>query len=174
MPTLPVIRALSPQVRTLAGSVWMMARFPIFAFLALTTWWHTRPRALLVANAILLVAFLGITLRVSESMSVNLAVMVIAQVTLGAAMALIYAASLYFGMVLSEGSTEHGGYHEALIGLGSILGPGAGAIAQWANPQKPAAGITAIATLLGVAVFVAAVASLVATFTRRAASEQSQ
>ena len=28
------------------------------------------------------------------------------------------------GMVLSDGSTEHGGYHEALIGLGSVLGPG--------------------------------------------------
>jgi MFS family permease len=162
MPTLAVIRALSPQLRTLVGSVWMMARFPTFAFLALTAWWHTRPRALLVANAVLLICFLGITLRVSESMSVNLAVMIIAQVALGAAMALIYAASLYFGMVLSEGSTEHGGYHEALIGLGSILGPGAGALAQYTHPQNPTAGITAIATLLGTAVLTAAAFSLLA------------
>jgi MFS family permease len=174
MPTVAVIRVLSPQLRTLVGSVWMMARFPTFAFLALTCWWHTRPRALLVANAILLISFLGITLRFSDSMSVNLGVMIFSQIALGAAMALIYAASLYFGMVLSEGSTEHGGYHEALIGLGSVLGPGAGAIAQYTRPQNPAAGITAIATLLGIAVFVAAVASLIAAFSRRAPSEQSQ
>jgi MFS family permease len=161
MPTLPTIRALDPQMRTLVGSVWMMARFPTFAFLAVTIWWHTRPRALLVANAVLLIAFLAITLRYTQSASINLGVMIFAQITLGAAMGLIYAASLYFGMVLSEGSTEHGGYHEALIGLGSILGPGAGALAQSAYPQSPAAGITAVAVLLGISVLIASVFSLV-------------
>ena len=39
------------------------------------------------------------------------------QIVLGVTMGLIYSGSLYFGMVLSEGSTEHGGYHEALIGM---------------------------------------------------------
>jgi len=160
MPTLPTIRALDPQLRTLVGSVWMMARFPTFAFLTVTIWWHTRPRALVAANAMLLIAFLGVTIPLFHSLSFNLAVMIGAQIVLGTAMGLIYSASLYFGMVLSEGSTEHGGYHEALIGLGSMLGPGAGALAQSLYPQSPSAGIAAVAVLLGISVAAASVFSL--------------
>jgi hypothetical protein len=69
---------------------------------------------------------------------------------------LIYAASLYFGMVLSSGSTEHGGYHEALIGLGVVLGPGSGVVAQLIAPGSPSAGIGAIALVLFVSVLASA------------------
>ena len=63
-------------------------------------------------------------------------------------------------MVLSSGSTEHGGYHEALIGLGVLLGPGSGVLAQLITPNTPSAGITAIAMLL----FLSVIASTAAGF----------
>jgi hypothetical protein len=63
-------------------------------------------------------------------------------------------------MVLSSGSTEHGGYHEALIGLGMLLGPGSGVIAQLIAPASPSAGIAAIALLLFLSVLASAAMSL--------------
>jgi hypothetical protein len=75
-------------------------------------------------------------------------------------MGVIYSGSLYFGMVLSDGSTQHGGYHEALIGLGSILGPGSAAVAQWQWPGNLAAGVTAVSCLLGLTLATACIASL--------------
>jgi hypothetical protein len=89
-----------------------------------------------------------------------LGVMIAAQLVLGAAIGMIYAASLYFGMVLSEGSTEHGGYHEALIGLGQVLGPGAGAAAAWAWPGSIAAGIGAVSVVIVASVLAAGFAKV--------------
>jgi hypothetical protein len=37
-------------------------------------------------------------------------------------------------MAVSEGSTAHGGYHAALIGLGRILGPLLSVTMQWIYP----------------------------------------
>ena len=53
-----------------------------------------------------------------------IAIIAIAELVLGLMVGFIFSASLYFGMVLSDGSTEHAGYHEALIGVGVVLGPG--------------------------------------------------
>jgi hypothetical protein len=86
----------------------------------------------------------------------------VCQVLIGIAIGLIYSASLYFGMVLSEGSTEHSGYHEALIGLGSILGPGAGAVAQWLRPGQMTLGVVAVAGVLLASTLLATGASAVA------------
>jgi len=157
MPTLSVIRASQPELRTLLASVWMIARFFTFMLLGATVWWHTRPRLLLVATLILPLAFLGITL------THTLAPMIACQIVLGLGLGLIYAASLYFGMVLSSGSTEHGGYHEALIGLGVLLGPGSGVVAQLIAPGSPSAGIAAIAMLLFTSVLASAALSLLST-----------
>jgi MFS family permease len=154
MPSLAVIRALSPQLQTLAASVWMAARWVTFMVLGASSWWHTRPRAMLVAAIVLLAAFLGVTLIPS------LAVMMVWQVALGAAMAMIYSASLYFGMVLSDGSTHQGGYHEALIGLGCILGPGAGAMAEVVRPGETWISVYSIAGVIWVSVMIASVVSI--------------
>jgi len=62
---------------------------------------------------------------------------------------MIYTASLYFGMVLSEGSTEHGGYHESLIGLGQAMGAIAGMTAAWLRPGSTAAAIVAVSGVIG-------------------------
>ena len=83
---------------------------------------------------------------------VMLAAIVLWQLLLGVALGMIYSGSLYFGMVLSDGSTEHGGYHEALIGLGTVIGPGAGALAEKLGGGSPAWGVAAVAGIIAASV----------------------
>lgn len=166
MPSLPVVRQLGEARQTILSSVWMASRTVIFVLLGLTTWWHARPRLLLVAAVIMLVAFFGVTVRPSDLLgrglgALDIGSMIAWQLVLGAALGLIYSASLYFGMVLSEGSTEHGGYHEALIGMGYVLGPGAGAVAEVIRPGSIYAGIIAIGAIVGLSVIAVAITSIV-------------
>jgi MFS family permease len=168
MPSLPVIRPLDTTMQTVAGSVWMVARLIAFLYLGATVWWHTRPRLLLAAAAVMLVAFVGVAVRPSDvlgraagaTQAIDLASMIAWQIVLGMVMGIIYAGSLYFGMVLSEGSTEHGGYHEALIGLGSILGPGTAALTQWKWPDNLRAGVIAVSCVIGLSLVAAMVATI--------------
>jgi hypothetical protein len=116
---------------------------------------------LLWASVVMLAAFLGTVVPatlVDLPLGPVVAVMVAAQTALGLSLGLIYAGSLYFGMVLSEGSTEHGGYHEALIGLGQVLGPGLGATVLWACPGNLGASIGAVSALLSVSLVLEAAA----------------
>jgi hypothetical protein len=154
MPMLPVMQRLDTTTQTLVGSVWMISRWVVFWFLGATLFGHTRPTLLLLAAALMGVAFVGVTA------PVGLVAMMLAQVLLGAVLGLIYTASLYFGMVLSEGSAEHAGYHEALIGLGQVLGPGAGALTQWKWQGSLRAGVVAVSSLVVVSVCAAAVAAV--------------
>jgi hypothetical protein len=55
--------------------------------------------------------------------------MAVSELLMGIAAGFIYTGSLYYGMVLSDGSTEQGGYHEALVGAGIVVGPGFAAAA---------------------------------------------
>jgi hypothetical protein len=152
----------------------MAARWFVFAALLASTWWHTRPRILLLSAAVMLVAFLGVTIQASAlpgfsnvGQAVDLASMVGWQIVLGAVMGIIYAGSLYFGMVLSEGSTEHGGYHEALIGLGSVVGPSSAALTQWRWPGQTTAGVAAVACVVAITVAAAGVLSFSSCRNRR-------
>lgn len=151
MPSLPVIERLSTERGALLSSVWLAARWVAFLNLGATRWWHTRPMLLLWANILMLAAFLGIVIPGARSASdagSAVTYMIAWQVVLGFTMGIIYSGSLYFGMVLSDGSTEHGGYHEALVGVGQVLGPAAGALGQWLRPEGVYGGVVAIATII--------------------------
>jgi hypothetical protein len=165
-PVLAALRPLSTVERTVVSSIWMAARWFVFAGLLASTWWHTRPRLVLIATIIMLVAFLGVTIRPSDipgfkdaGQAFDLASMIAWQIVLGVVMGIIYSGSLYFGMVLSEGSTEHGGYHEALIGLGSVIGPASAALTQWRWPGNTTAGVYAVAGVLTATIVAAGFAS---------------
>jgi len=168
MPSLKVIQSFSPVMQTVVASLWMAARFFTFAALGATLWWQTRPRLLLVAAIVMTFAFLGVTLLPAELLGGGIrsvtafdqSWMIAWQIPLGVSMGLIYAGSLYFGMVLSEGSTEHGGYHEALIGIGQIIGPAAALAAEEVRPGDIRIAICAVTALLGLCL----VAELFVTF----------
>jgi hypothetical protein len=81
------------------------------------------------------------------------------QVLLGASMGLIFSASLYFGMVLSDGATEHGGYHEALVGVGAVIGPAGAAVAQMIFPGNTYASAGWASIVVGTAVVACAIVS---------------
>jgi hypothetical protein len=97
----------------------------------------------------------------AASPAIDLAAIVTWQAVLGIALGVIYSGSLYFGMVLSEGSTEHSGYHEALIGLGWVLGPLAGASAQWVRPGDVKLGVASVGAVIALSVTAVAVACVV-------------
>ncbi|HEV8378082.1 MAG TPA: MFS transporter [Tepidisphaeraceae bacterium] len=162
LPSLAAIKRLPTSYATLIGSAWLVARWFTFWFLGATHWWHTRPRLLLWAAVLMLLGFMGTVLPATRPgpLATILTAMIVSQIVLGMALGLIYSASLYFGMVLSDGSTEHGGYHEALIGLGQTMGPLAGAIAQSIWPGSAIAGIVAVSSLVALAIVGAGVAAI--------------
>lgn len=160
MPFLPTIKAMDPVGQTIVGSLWMSVRVVMFVLLGATVWWHGRPRVLLIAAAMIFFACLAIPFRPSQGLAIDVSWLIFWQVVLGIAQGMIYTASLYFGMVLSEASTEHGGYHEALIGLGSVVGPGAAAMAAAIFPGSLWAGMTPVAIIMGASVAGACVASI--------------
>lgn len=164
MPSLPTVRSLPVTLQTVVASVWLMTRWLAFIILAMGTWWHTRPRTLVWAAVVMLIAFFGMTIRPTQGASpeIDLTSMILWQAALGLAIGTIYAGSLYFGMVLSDGSTEHGGYHEALIGLGWFLGPAAGGIAEAIHPQDAWPGIVAVGAVIGASVAAVLLAAAVA------------
>ena len=163
LPSLHAIKQLSPTVATLVASIWLIARAAAFAITGSTTFWHKRPGLMLVSSLTMLFAFIGIIIpgALTGMDLVNaLLAMAIAQIVLGISIGTIYSASLYFGMAVSDGSTEHGGYHEALIGLGQILGPLMGAIMQWIRPDVLWPAVMGISGLVSITVIVQAIVGI--------------
>ena len=61
---------------------------------------------------------------------------------------LLYYSSLFYSMDVGETQGEHGGIHEAAIGIGICLGPATGAAALWLTPGQPHAGAVGVTALL--------------------------
>jgi predicted MFS family arabinose efflux permease len=142
---MPGVAARLELSTTLAGfccSVWCFAR--LGAFFALWFWpgWHYRFGWLLAAYLTLIASFTVILLWP------NLAVLVAAQLAFGAALGLIYYSSLFYSMDVGATKGEHGGIHEAVIGLGNCVGPAVGAAALHLLPQFPNSGAVAVSVLL--------------------------
>jgi hypothetical protein len=130
---------------TLAGfccSVWCFAR--LGAFFALWFWpgWHYRFRWLLGSYLALVVSFAVILVVPS------LAVLITSQLVFGVAIGLIYYSSLFYSMDAGETKAEHGGIHEATIGLGNFVGPAVGAAALHFLPHSANSGAVAVGALL--------------------------
>jgi hypothetical protein len=163
MPMLPSLAGQTVSAKTVIGSVWLVGRWIGFSILAISSFWHTRPRLLIWASLVMLLTFILICVPTSMvtggTANLDLWMMGAAQIILGCALALIYSASLYFGMVLSEGSTEHSGYHEALIGLGQVLGPGVAAGAQWAHPGSIMPAVIVVSAMLGISLMASFIAA---------------
>ena len=133
---------LSTMVAGFCCSLWCFAR--LGAFFVLWHWdgWHYRFRWLLIAYLALVGAFAAIL------MAPNLAVLIVAQLVFGSVTGLIYYSSLFYSMDLGDTKGEHGGIHEAVIGLGNFAGPAVGAASLQFLPQYANSGAFAVSGLL--------------------------
>ncbi len=134
---------LSPTRVGLFCSVWWFARLATFALLWQWRGWHYRFRWLLTAFILLIGSFMALLL------TTELWMIVLAQLFFGFAVGLIYYSSLFYSMdVGGETQGEHGGLHEAAIGVGVFAGPAVGAAAlQW-SPVHSSNGVFAVGVLL--------------------------
>lgn len=142
MPGIAQRLALSPTRVGLFCSVWFFGRFAAFMLLWRWQGWHYRFRWLLGSFGLMLASFCTIVF------AGELWMVVAGQIVFGFATGLIYYSSLFYAMDVGQGSSEHGGWHEAFIGVGICLGTAAGALALQLAPAQPYAGAWAVSGLL--------------------------
>ncbi len=143
MPGLAQKFSLSPAQVGLFCSVWLFGRFAAFALCWQWSGWHYRFRWLLAAFLTLIVSFMSLLL------AAQLWLVVVAQIFFGLATGLIYYSSLFYSMdVGGETQGEHGGLHEAAIGVGIFAGPAVGAASLEFFPQYASSGAFAVGGLL--------------------------
>jgi hypothetical protein len=133
---------LSAMTAGFCCSVWCFARLGAFTLLWLWDGWHYRFRWLLSAYIGLILSFAVIL------MIPNLRTLVVAQLVFGTALGVLYYSSLFYSMDLSDVKSEHGGIHEAIIGVGNMTGPAVGAAALHFLPQYANSGSIAVSGLL--------------------------
>jgi predicted MFS family arabinose efflux permease len=142
MPGIAAKFHLSPMLAGFVGSLWCFVRLGMFLFLWFWTGWHYRFRWLAMAFGLLIVSFATILTAPS------LLLLSAAQLVFGGAIGLIYYSSLFYSMDASDTKSEHGGIHEAAIGVGNCVGPGLGAMSLLFLPQYPNSGAMAVSALL--------------------------
>jgi MFS family permease len=142
MPGIALRLELSTTLAGFCCSVWCFARLGAFCWLWYWPGWHYHFRWLAV-SFLLLIATFAVMLMVP-----NLAVLIVAQLVFGGAIGLIYASSLFYSMDAGDMKGEHGGIHEAAIGLGNFGGPAVGAVSLHFLPQYANSGSFAVSALL--------------------------
>ncbi len=142
MPDLAQRLGLSPTRVGLFCSVWMFSRVAAFGLLWGWSGWHYRFRWMAAAFLTIIACFAAILLATS------LVVIVVAQIFFGLAAGLIYYSSLFYSMDASDAKGEHGGLHEAAIGIGICAGPAIGALSLQIWPRVPRANALAVSSLL--------------------------
>ncbi len=145
VPIAPIIaerHGLSPMWAGFYGSVWFFARVLAFILLMHWFWWHYKFWVLLGTCTALITSFLAV------SLSINLPMFILGQILFGLATGLIYYSSLYYSMHVGETKGEHGGIHEAAIGLGNFAGPATGALATYFSSRISHADLFGVTLLL--------------------------
>lgn len=141
-PSIAKALSLSPRYAGYYCSIWMFVRSGAFGLFWLWPGWHYRFRWLVAAYVGMVGAFAIVLLAPS------VAVLVAAQLGFGLCIGLIYYSSIFYSMDVGETKGEHGGIHEAAIGLGCATGPAVGAAGLWLAPAAPYASVWAVSGLL--------------------------
>jgi MFS family permease len=133
---------LSPAFAGFFCTLWFFSRSLTFVALALWSGWHYRFRHLIASFAGMLAAVAGMLLLN------NLILVIVAQIVFGWCIGLIYYSSLYYSMHVGETKGEHGGFHEAAIGLGIFGGPAIGAASLFIAPGYPQSSVIGMAIVI--------------------------
>lgn len=145
LPVIPKIAerfSFGPMLAGFFCSTWFFAR--TLGFLGLWHWdgWHYRFGWLLGSYGLMILSFL--TILIGRELWLLLA----AQVVFGLTVALAYYSSLFYSMDVGETKGEHGGFHEAALGVGICVGPAVGALSLRFFPQHPDMHAWAVGALL--------------------------
>lgn len=144
IPLIPDVAAklgMSPKFAGFFCSIWFFSRSFTFVVLAFWPGWHYRFDYLALAYVGMLMSFGGILLLKT------IPGLVLVQIAFGWCIGLIYYSSLYYSMHVGETKAEHGGVHEAAIGLGIFGGPAIGAASLQLFPaysQSSVYGVTIV------------------------------
>ena len=147
VPVFPSVAArfeLTPKLAGFFCSVWFFSRMITFAILWIWPGWHYRFRYLILAYVGMVLCFGGVLL------IQNLWAVVAVQVVFGWCLGLIYYSSLYYSMHVGDTKGEHGGAHEAAIGVGIFSGPAIGATSIALFPNLAYSGVYGVAIVLSV------------------------
>ena len=153
-------------VATAIGSIFMFARVIGFVLAWLWIGWRYRIRWKLTFVTIMLVStyFLIISKNISE--------LVVLQIVLGLSLAMIYSGSLYYAMHLSRGSGHNAGIHEAVIGVGTVVGPALAAMSGEAGALGPKALTILVVQICGLSILLGLAYRLKLRLGRKAAVTQ--
>ena len=124
-------------------SAWFIARTLTFAVLWAWHGWHYRVGWFLGSFLLLIMGF--ITVMTTH----HLWLLVAAQIAFGWGTGLIYYSSLFYAMDGSDTHGEHGGIHEAFIGLGMGSGPAISALTLWLSGAAMAPAVAVGVALVG-------------------------
>lgn len=145
IPMIPIVAqrfALSPTMIGVFCSIWFFVRMAAFVLFWLWPGWHYRFGFLLAAKIFLIASLLGLLLAPAFW------ILLVAQIFFGLSVGLIYYSSLYYSMHGGTAKSEHSGAHEAMIGLGTLLGAGVGVSAKLFFPHVAGVSIWAVSGLL--------------------------
>ncbi len=147
IPLIPDVAArlqLSPKFAGFFCSIWFFARMFTFGVLALWSGWHYRFAYLVFSYLGMIFCFAGILL------FENIWALIVMQVAFGWCIGHIYYSSLYYSMHVGDTKGEHGGVHEAVIGLGIFAGPAIGAASLQFFPEHRQSSVIGVGILLGI------------------------
>jgi MFS family permease len=132
----------SPMRAGFVWSTWLFVRAGAFVFLRLWPRWHYRFRYLAGSYIAMILSFGGMLL------ARDLWLLLLSQAVFGLAIGLLYYSSLFYSMDVGETKGEHGGIHEAAIGVGNAAGPAMAAAALVFFPDFAGSGALAVGGVL--------------------------
>lgn len=140
---------MNPTYETPLTAVWLATRVIVAALMLGMSQWRGRWSTLLLGACFLIVGFALVVTAPS------LGFIVAGLVLFGAGHGVIYYAAIYYALRVGSASIDAGGTHEALIGLGYVVGPAAG-LAGYAL----GGGLWTVAVVCGILAFAAVPAAL--------------
>ncbi|MEO1008318.1 MAG: MFS transporter [Planctomycetota bacterium] len=123
-----------------AAAIWLATRLATFVVFARWGGWHGRWRTPILAAALMLLGFAGVTIGPTLDAAAGRTLLLGGLAVLGCGVGMVYAAALYYAMEVGDAEIDAGGRHEAFIGLGYTAGPVLGVLAYVvAAPRGPLA-----------------------------------
>jgi MFS family permease len=139
----------SRQLAPATSGVLDLMRFAAFVSLGLWQGWRGRTGGLIATMIALPAGFFMVIL------GTNLPVVIVGEMLFGFAAGMSYSSAMYCAMVVKEASVDAGGGHESMIGLGLMIGPLAGLVAEsihTASGSFAQGYVTTMAPVLGVCI----------------------